>query len=106
MWADLQFRELADDYAVSEPVDIGNSVSIELERRDGIISGLFYEHDCTRLPDRAKGAIAFDVPGNEDIPDSVRWQVESLDPLTLSPSLLCRWCGHHGFIRAGRWESV
>jgi len=31
------------------------------------------------------------------------WTVESLEPLTLSPSLLCRICGNHGFIRAGRW---
>lgn len=31
------------------------------------------------------------------------WQVESWEPLTLSPSLLCRSCGLHGFIREGRW---
>lgn len=23
--------------------------------------------------------------------------------LTISPSLLCRTCGHHGFIRDGKW---
>jgi hypothetical protein len=31
------------------------------------------------------------------------WQVESLDPLTLRPSLLCNTCNHHGFIRQGQW---
>lgn len=31
------------------------------------------------------------------------WRVESWDPLTISPSLLCLTCGDHGFIRAGRW---
>lgn len=31
------------------------------------------------------------------------WDVESWEPLTLSPSLLCRNCGDHGFIREGRW---
>jgi len=31
------------------------------------------------------------------------WHVESWEPLTLSPSLLCH-CGDHGFIRDGRWE--
>ncbi len=31
------------------------------------------------------------------------WAVESIEPLTLSPSLLCRLCGSHGFIRDGRW---
>jgi hypothetical protein len=33
------------------------------------------------------------------------WTVESFDPLTLSPSLLCNVCKHHGWIRNGRWES-
>ena len=31
------------------------------------------------------------------------WHVDSVRPLTLSPSLLCTECGHHGFIRDGRW---
>jgi hypothetical protein len=34
----------------------------------------------------------------------VSWEVLSEDPLTLSPSLACQQCGHHGFIRNGRWE--
>lgn len=34
---------------------------------------------------------------------SPTWEVLSEDPLTLSPSILCS-CGHHGFIRAGKWE--
>lgn len=37
------------------------------------------------------------------MPDKALWQVESMDPLTLSPSLLCGRCGDHGFVRAGRW---
>jgi hypothetical protein len=32
------------------------------------------------------------------------WTVESWDPLTLSPSILCKRCGDHGHIRNGRWE--
>ena len=31
------------------------------------------------------------------------WQVDSWDPLTLSPSILCLTCGDHGYIRGGRW---
>ena len=31
------------------------------------------------------------------------WKVEQDDPLTLSPSILCRACGDHGFIRDGKW---
>lgn len=33
------------------------------------------------------------------------WDLVSLDPLTVSPSLLCG-CGAHGFIRDGRWLPV
>lgn len=37
------------------------------------------------------------------------WQVESLDPLTISPSVLCTFpidgvtCGDHGWITDGKW---
>lgn len=31
------------------------------------------------------------------------WDLIQLEPLTLSPSLLCRACGDHGFIRNGKW---
>ena len=34
------------------------------------------------------------------------WDVLSEEPLTLSPSLLCRICGSHGWIRNGRWEEA
>lgn len=31
------------------------------------------------------------------------WQVVQEEPLTISPSLLCKRCGDHGFIQNGRW---
>lgn len=47
--------------------------------------------------------VTFDVPAMRATrPSSALWQVESWDPLTISPSLLCE-CGDHGFIRDGRW---
>lgn len=30
-------------------------------------------------------------------------ELVSADPLTVAPSLLCRRCGRHGFIRDGQW---
>lgn len=39
------------------------------------------------------------------LPTSPTWEVINEEPLTLSPSLMCQNCGHHGFIRNGRWES-
>lgn len=38
-------------------------------------------------------------------PEQALWQVDSWEPLTLSPSILCH-CGVHGFIRGGRWVSA
>lgn len=38
------------------------------------------------------------------------WTVQSLDPLTISPSVHCTvergGCGAHGFIENGRWRGV
>lgn len=48
------------------------------------------------------GWILFDTSANRDWPAERKWQVESWDPITLSPSLLCR-CGDHGFVRNGTW---
>jgi hypothetical protein len=31
------------------------------------------------------------------------WTLESEEPLTLNPSLLCTQCGEHGWVRAGKW---
>lgn len=33
----------------------------------------------------------------------VGWDVLQKEPLTLSPSILCRACGSHGYIREGKW---
>lgn len=50
------------------------------------------------------GAITFDGEVARQIePGKGRWTVESWEPLTLSPSLLCRECGDHGFVRRGKW---
>lgn len=50
-----------------------------------------------------EGAVTFDGEVQRQIaPDRARWTVESWDPLTLSPSILCA-CGDHGFIRGGQW---
>lgn len=35
--------------------------------------------------------------------DGPVWTVEQADPLTLSPSIKCRSCGNHGFVREGKW---
>jgi hypothetical protein len=32
------------------------------------------------------------------------WTVEQEEPLTVFPSIKCRRCGLHGWIRNGKWE--
>lgn len=53
------------------------------------------------------GHIYFDQPELRRFPESFSdahmWQVQSWDPLTISPSLLCHTCGDHGFVRNGKW---
>lgn len=71
---------------------------------DGVRYGLSYIHPANTPTGRCESGIFFDVPLNDFMPRDKVWQVESLDPLTVSPSLLCTGCGHHGFICAGRWE--
>lgn len=34
------------------------------------------------------------------------WDVMSEEPLTLSPSILCRSCNEHGWIEGGAWRSA
>jgi hypothetical protein len=56
-------------------------------------------------PDGApcSGALTFDTPTMRRIrPGGDLWQVESWEPLTISPSVQCS-CGDHGFVRDGRW---
>ena len=81
-------RELNPQYANVPDVDPWG-VTVDHQRPDGTPCG---------------SAAAFDNPVSRQIePNRPYWTVESLDPLTISPSLLCRLCGDHGFIRGGRW---
>lgn len=68
--------------------------------------GGIHEHPRKDGPDadgetECGGAITFRGCG-----DGPQWDVVSEEPLTLSPSLLCRRCGSHGFIRNGVWEEA
>lgn len=50
-----------------------------------------------------EGGLTFDGPVQQQLePQQPKWTVESWEPLTLSPSVLCA-CGDHGWVREGRW---
>lgn len=84
-------------------LDIGHDHVLTLVTPDGASepSGADVAH---LTPDGrpCAGWIALDVPANDWLSADRKWQVESWDPLTLSPSLLCG-CGDHGFVRNGTW---
>jgi hypothetical protein len=68
------------------------------------IAGAIVDHPRPDGKGECSAGIMFEVPGHEVFGDlKHRWQVNSFDPLTVSPSLLCRACGDHGFIREGKW---
>lgn len=88
-----------------ERVDIGDEHSMELRHFEGELSGLNYWHPgkdgkpCMGFITFAGRAWARRFDGQQ----IEAWDVVQESPLTLSPSLLCRACGDHGFIRDGKW---
>lgn len=99
-------------FTTDDRIAIGHGVFVEVHRVDGEAYSLTEHHtDPRRQVDAGAdanccGDIRFDndvgarVYGDQPGP---RWKVEAPDPLTVSPSILCRTCGHHGFIRNGKW---
>ena len=69
----------------------------DIERYCAIITHLNHKDEL------CEGCITFDSPTAERVePDRPKWTIDSWDPLTVSPSILCQ-CGDHGFIRNGKW---
>ena len=69
---------------------------------EGFVGAVVYHHKDDNPRGYCSGGIRFDVPWQREHGQKVLWQVQSWDPLTCSPSLLCH-CGDHGFIRDGKW---
>lgn len=83
------------------PIDIGHGVTIEPVTTEGVVSGLAFCHPTIGSPgSRCQSWVPF---AGRPYGDDYGWLVVSEEPLTLTPSLLCRTCGHHGHIRAGKW---
>ena len=83
------------------PVDIGLGVTIEIFYEGGQPAGLVETHPRPDDGTPCSGSLRFD--GHAQMRSHPTWRVVSLEPLTLEPSILCRACGHHGFIRNGQW---
>lgn len=85
-------------------IDLGHGVTAKwLSGAGHDRAGLLEQHPRPDTGAACYGTVLFDLPGVQEHFGQAVWQVTSLDPLDISPSVLCRTCGHHGFIRAGRW---
>lgn len=99
--------ESPSDYSVHSaiPTGPGTWMSFVVDRDENTI-GIIEWHTCSR-GELARCGVYFDNDAYRRFrPDGSRWTVEQEEPLTLSPSILCRTCGHHGYIRNGQWVSV
>ncbi len=63
----------------------------------GACGGVSMQHIPVDRPSR------WDTLGRSDAPV---WTLVSVDPLSISPSLLCEACGTHGFITDGKWVAA
>lgn len=105
---------------MSAPLDLGLSHALEFTCWDPDLAlNPHYAHLAHLLPVERFGAIlthrkpdgsecasgmTFDGEAARAAePERPRWTVEQWEPLTISPSVLCRTCGDHGHIREGRW---
>lgn len=77
--------------------DIGYGVRIQKRYVDGALGGVGYKHPRHEGSGDCEGYIAVKPEWADG------WDVLSVEPLTLSPSMRCRACEHHGFIKEGRW---
>lgn len=79
---------------MNNPIDVGDGYTFTPRYYEGELHGFDHAHP------RSDGTVC----APHWIPVGLRgWELHSLDPLTLSPSLLCRACGSHGFVREGKW---
>lgn len=87
-------------------LDDDHAVSWTFAHEDGQMNGglLWHRKPIDKLsatPGWCVGGFCTRPEGNPK--NAPIWTLESKDPITLSPSFLCGGCGHHGFIRNGKW---
>lgn len=63
--------------------------------------GLIERHVCNGVI--SGGSVPFAHERALAVPSSPVWTVQQVEPLTLTPSIACHRCPHHGWIRDGRW---
>jgi hypothetical protein len=89
-----------------DAIALGHDTFMTKVYREGVWVAIHEWHQC-RPGEYGAGFIAFTGKTKPEWwAGGPTWEVLNEEPLTLSPSLACRTCGHHGFIRNGTWEPV
>jgi hypothetical protein len=93
-----------DEAPPEEAIDIGTGHRTQYREYQGEPAGIIEWH---LKPDGkwCRGWVAFHGSkwANQFKAGDVGWNVTQREPLTLTPSILCRSCGSHGFITNGQW---
>ena len=94
--------------AETEYVDIGGGHSIHFVAYEGDPhAGMNDRHKRPDNGEPCEGFISFTGSAwSNKFTDIETWDVQSWEPLTMSPSLLCNICGDHGFIENGKWRKA
>lgn len=96
-----------ETYMGPSPVDAGHCVRFRVFFDSGGSPSVVYEQHANSNGDPCIGALTLVIPGERERNGSTpMWDVVQSEPLTLSPSILCRSCGKHGYIHNGRWEEA
>lgn len=82
-------------------IDLGGGHRLQpTTRADGRPHGWIDEHTNAATGKLCCGAV---TRAGMALGQEPTWRVVTEEPLTLEPSLLCRMCGDHGFVRDGKW---
>lgn len=88
---------------MSTEIDLGNGYIGHLIMSDHHPSGYGALSITHPKKDGSPGHCGHIATWDGSQPPERTWTLVSLEPLHLEPSLLCRICGDHGWVRDGRW---
>jgi hypothetical protein len=68
---------------------------------------VWWFHDCMTYLGHGDGTTLTPCRAETWLPiKDTGWQVQQIEPLTVTPSILCGRCQTHGFITNGQWVGV
>lgn len=95
-------HEFYDHDAVTRVIDVGSGVSLLISQPDDRNPhGVRIRHTCTSWPDPQEPDGVFVKVIAPALAQA--HVVHSLDPATITASILCPDCGLHGFVTNGEW---